>query len=57
MKFSGKDHTDTEPSTRPGIESGTFGLEGRDLTTAPHPPLTGPSLIGSLIGSYHKALL
>ena len=34
-------------STEPGMEPGTLGLEGRDLTTAPTPPLldhlSGPS--------------
>ena len=32
-------HTDIQPSARPGIEPGTYGLGGRDLTTVPTPPL------------------
>ena len=35
VNFSEKEgHTDIQPSTRPGIEPGTFRLEGRDLPTA-----------------------
>ena len=38
VNFSGKGgHTDIQPSTRPGIGPGTFGLGGKDLTTAPTP--------------------
>ena len=40
MNFCGKEgHPNIQPSTRPGIEPGTSGLGGRDLTTAPTPPL------------------
>ena len=40
MNFSGKEgHSNNQPSIRPGIDPGTSGLGGRDLTTAPTPPL------------------
>ena len=40
VNFSGKEgHSNIQLSTRPGIESGTSELGGRDLTTAPTPPL------------------
>ena len=40
VNFSGKEgHPNIQPSTRPGIKPGTSGLGGRDLTTAPTPPL------------------
>ena len=40
VNLSGKEgHTDIQPLMRPGIEPGTFRLGGRDLTTAPTPPL------------------
>ena len=38
MNFSGEeDHPNILPSTWPGVEQGTSGLRGRDLTTM-HPP-------------------
>ena len=40
MNFSGKEgHPNIQPSTRTGIQPGTSALGGRDLTTAPTPPL------------------
>ena len=42
VNFSGKEgHTDIQPLTMPGIEPGTIGLGGRDLTTVPTPPQIG----------------
>ena len=41
MNFSGKEGRQNIPvSAEPGMEPGTLGLEGRDLTTGPTPPLT-----------------
>ena len=50
VTFSRKEsHTDIQPLMRPGIEPGTFRLGGRDLTTAPTPPLcANPSALFSL---------
>ena len=44
VNFSGKEgHTDIQPSTRRGLNLGTFGLGGRDLTIAPTSP-SNPSV-------------
>ena len=37
MNFSGKGHSNIQPSTRPGIEPGTSGLGGRDLNHCAKP--------------------
>ena len=39
VNFSGKEGRQIFLSAEPGMEPGTLGLEGRDLTTAPTPPL------------------